>query len=215
MEVLPGLTFADVLREQRRSRPEQLAVVDGDFGRDVRLTYPELDDRTNRLANALAAAGVGHGDRILWLGQNSFRIVEALAAAAKLGAMFCPANWRQSADELAFVLGDVDARVVIWQDEEIGATVRAARELAGSSAVWLQHDADGDASYEAFLTGASKADPAVDVDPSAALLLIYTAAFSGRPNGAMLSHTALITQGIVMGRLSDIDADYVYLNSGP
>ena len=177
-----GLTFADVLREQRRSRPEQLAVVDGDFGRDVRLTYSELDDRTNRLANALAAAGVGHGDRILWLGQNSFRVVEALAAAAKLGAMFCPANWRQSADELAFVLGDVDAKVVIWQEEEIGATVSAARELAGSSALWLRHDADGDASYEEFLTGASNDDPAVGVDTSAALLLIYTAATTERRN---------------------------------
>jgi acyl-CoA synthetase (AMP-forming)/AMP-acid ligase II len=215
VDVLHGLTFADVLREQRRSRPEQLAVIDGDFGRDVRLTYAQLHDRTNQLANAFAAAGVGHGDRILWLGQNSFRVVEALAAAAKLGAMFCPSNWRQSADELAFVIGDVDAKVVIWQGEEIGATVRAARELAGSSALWLQHDAGGDGSYETFLTGAPNADPAVDIDPSDALLLIYTAAFSGRPNGAMLSHTALITQGIVMGRLSDIDADYVYLNCGP
>ena len=215
MDVLHGLTFADVLREQRRSRPEQVAAVDGDFGRGFRLTYPELDDRANRLANALAAAGVGDGDRILWLGQNSFRVVETLAAAAKIGAMFCPANWRQSADELAFVLGDVDAKVVVWQDEEIGATVRAARELAGSSALWLQHDAGGDGSYEAFLTGASSADPDRDVDPSSALLLMYTAAFTGRPNGAMLSHTALITQGIVMARLSDIDVDYVYLNCGP
>ncbi|HEV3133199.1 MAG TPA: AMP-binding protein [Acidimicrobiia bacterium] len=215
MDVLHGLTFADVLREQRRSRPEQPAVVDGDFGRDVRLSYLQLDDRSNRLANALAAAGVGHGDRILWLGQNSFRVVEALAAAAKIGAMFCPANWRQSADELAFVLDDVDAKVVVWQGEEIGDTVRAARELVGSSALWLQHDAEGDGSYEAFLTGGSNADPARDVDPTAALLLIYTAAFTGRPNGAMLSHTALITQGIVMARLSDIDADYVYLNCGP
>jgi acyl-CoA synthetase (AMP-forming)/AMP-acid ligase II len=215
VNLLHGLSFADVLREQRRSRPEQVAVVDGDFGRDVRLTYPELDDRTNRLANALAAAGVGHGDRILWVGQNSFRVLETLAAAAKLGAMFCPANWRQSADELAFVLGDADPKVVIWQDKEIGTTVRAARELAGSSAAWLQHDAEGDGSYEAFLSGGSNDDPALEVDPSEALLMMYTAAFSGRPNGAMLSHTALITQGIVMARLADIDLDYVYLNCGP
>jgi len=215
MDALHGLTFADVLREHRRSRPAQLAAVDSDFGRDLRLTYPQLDDRTNRLANSLAAAGVGDGDRILWLGQNSFRVLETLAASAKLGAMVCPANWRQSADELAFVLDDLDPKVVLWQEEEIGGTVRAARALVESSARWIRHDADGEGSYEAFLAGASAVDPGHEIDPSTALLVMYTAAFSGRPNGAMLSHTALVTQGIVMGRLADIDADYVYLNCGP
>ena len=215
MDVLHGLTFADVVREHRRSWPEQLAVVDGDFGRDVRLTYPELDDRASRLANALAAAGVGTGDRVLWLGQNSFRVLEGLAAAAKLGAMFCPANWRQSADELAFIIDDVDAKVVIWQDAEIGDAVRGARELARSSALWLQHDAGGERAYETFLAGADAEDPGIPVDPATPVLLMYTAAFSGRPNGAMLSHTALLTQAMVMGRLADIDANYVYLNCGP
>ena len=214
MDLMHGLTFADVLREHARSHPEKLAVVDRDFGRDVRLTYAELDERADKLWRALAAAGVGPGDRVLWLGQNSFRVLEGLTAAARLGAMFCPANWRQSADEMAFVIDDVDAEVVIWQDEEIGDVVRGARELAASTAVWLQHDADGDGSYEAFLAeGAGNAK--TGVDPSSSLLLIYTAAFSGRPNGAMLSHTALITQGMVMARLQDIGADYVYLNCGP
>ncbi len=215
MDVLHGLTFADVVREHRRSWPEQVAVVDGDFGRDVRLTYTELDARASRLANALTGAGVGPGDRILWLGQNSFRVLEGLAAAAKLGAMFCPVNWRQSADELAFVVDDVDAKVVIWQDEEIGDAVRGARELAGSTALWLQHDADSDGSYEAFLAGGPTDDPDLDLDPAAPVLLMYTAAFTGRPNGAMLSHTALLTQGAVMSRIADINADYVYLNCGP
>jgi len=215
VDVLHGLTFADVLREHRRSRPQKIAVVDHDFARDVRLTYVELDERVNRLAGALAGAGVGPGDRVLWLGQNSFRVLEGLAAAAKLGAMFCPANWRQSADEMAFVIDDVEAKVVIWQDEEIGDTVRRARDLATSSALWLQHDAAGKDSYEAFVGDATTEDPGTDVDPASSLLLIYTAAFTGRPNGAMLSHTALVTQGVVMGHLADIGADYVYLNCGP
>jgi len=124
--------LGDLLREHRRSWPQQLAVVDG----DVRLTYPELDDRVNRAVHALAAAGVGTGDRILWLGQNSFLIVELLFAAAKLGAILCPANWRQTADELAFVLGDLDPAVVVWQEAEIGATVHASsRARAGECAV--------------------------------------------------------------------------------
>ena len=96
----------------------------------------------NRLANALLADGVGHGDRMLWLGQNCHRVLEGLLAAAKLGAVFCPVNWRQTAEELAFVIDDVDARVVIWQEEEIGDAVRAARDNATSKGRWLQHDAD-------------------------------------------------------------------------
>jgi long-chain acyl-CoA synthetase len=208
-----SLTFADVLREHRRSWPGQTAVVDG----DMRLTYPDLDRRVNRLAHALGAAGVGEGDRVLWLGQNSFRVLETLLAAAKVGAMFCPANWRQSAEELAFVIDDIDARVVLWQQEEIGETVRNARAASASKARWLRHDvpAEAEGSYEGFLAGESDADPDIAVDPGAALLIIYTAAFGGRPNGAMLSHTALVTQGMVMGRLAEVDAGYVYLNSGP
>lgn len=212
MDPRRSLTFADVLREHRRSWPRQTAAVDG----DVRLTYPELDRRASRLANALRAEGVGEGDRVLWLGQNSFRVLEALLAAAKLGAMFCPANWRQSTEEMAFVIDDIDPRVVLWQEEEIGETVRGARAVSSSTARWIRHDADrDDDSYEAFLAGGSESDPELDVDPSSSLLIIYTAAFGGRPNGAMLSHTALVSQGLVMGRLAEVRADYVYLNSGP
>lgn len=213
MDPRRSLTFADVVREHRRSWPLQTAAIDG----AVRLTYPELDRRVNRLANALCAAGVGDGDRVLWLGQNSFRVLESLLAVAKIGAMFCPANWRQSPEELAFVVDDIDAQVVLWQEEEIGDTVRAARAASSSTGRWLRHDAapDDEGSYESFLAGASDKDPEVDVDPSSPLLIIYTAAFGGRPNGAMLSHTALVSQGLVMGHLGEVGADYVYLNSGP
>lgn len=210
---LHALTLADVLREHGRSWPAQTALVDG----DVRLTYRDLDERTTRLAHALRAAGVGSGDRVLWLGQNSFRVVELLLACAKLGAMFCPANWRQTADELAFVLEDLLPAVVVWQDEEIGDTARSARAGAGPSSRWIRHDgvsADPDG-YEALLASGVPTDDFEDRDGAESLLLIYTAAFTGRPSAAMLSHTAVIAQSLVMGRAADIGPEYVYLNSGP
>ena len=204
-------TMGGVLAEHARSRPTHTATVDG----DARADYAALDNRVNQLAHAFAGLGVGPGDRVLWLGQNSFRLLEGLLAAAKLGAMFCPANWRQSAEELAFVIDDFDARVVIWQEAEIGDVVKEARAAAGSTALWLQHDTDGRDSYESFLvTGASEA-PDVNVDPFAANLVIYTAAFAGRPNGAMLSHTALISGALMLARLQDVGPDAVFLNSGP
>jgi acyl-CoA synthetase (AMP-forming)/AMP-acid ligase II len=214
MSSLHGLTLGDVLREHRRSRPDRVAAVDG----DVRLTYAELDQRVNQLANAFATAGVGSGDRVVWLGQNSFRLLECLLAAAKLGAYFCAANWRQSGDEMAFVLDDLSPAMVVHQAAEIGETVRAARERSARStaARWVQHD---NGEYDALLAGGSPTEPVLArdpaVDPNDPVLLMYTAAFSGRPNAAMLSHNALIGQALIIGRLAEIDAGYVYLNCGP
>lgn len=213
VDVVHELTLGDVLREHRRSRPAHVAVVDG----DVRHTYLELDERVNRLAHALAGAGVGTGERVLWLGQNSARIIELLLATAKLGAMCCPANWRQTADELAFVIDDLEPRVIVWQEEEVGEPVRAARALASTPARWLLHDGAGDDpdGYEAFLAARGPDDAFEPVDASASLLLIYTAAFGGCPNAAMLSHRACISQGLVYGHFTGVGADDVYLNSGP
>src|SRR5256885_1043890 len=130
MGAVHTLTLGDVLAEHRRGRPLDLAVVDG----SQRLTYPELDDRVNRLAHALAADGVGPGERVLWLGQNSAKVLELLLAAARLGAILCPANWRQSADELAYVLADLTPKVVVFEESE---AVAKAREAQTGQARWV------------------------------------------------------------------------------
>ena len=137
-DVLHDLTLADVLRGHRATRPGSIGAVCG----SERLDFAQLDTRVNRLANALAAEGVTEGDRLLWLGQNCHRLLEGLLAAAKIGAAFCPANWRQSAAEFAFVIGDCDPAVVFWQEAEIGDALREARRDTDSKALWLQHDAD-------------------------------------------------------------------------
>src|SRR5437764_8471389 len=192
VDLLHSLTLGDVLRENRRSYPQRDALICG----EDRYTFPQMDDRVNGLANALRAAGFGEGDRILWLGQNCHRVLECLLAAAKLGGVFCPVNWRQTAQELEFVIDDVDPQVVLWQEEEIGDTVREARELSGSKALWLRHDGTGDGSYEGLLASASPADAEEPVDPALPVLQMYTAAFAGRPNRALLSHTAIVTQDL-------------------
>jgi long-chain acyl-CoA synthetase len=211
MDPLHDLGLGDLLREHRRSHPQQTAAVCG----EARLRYPELDDRVSRLADVLRRAGCGPGERVLWLGQNCHRLLEGLLAAAKLGAIFCPVNWRQSPEELAFVIDDAAARVVIWQEAEVGAAVSQARKSARGDARWIQHDGSGADGYEALLAAASPADPESPVDPAEPLLLLYTAAFAGRPNGALLSHRALWLQSLVIGRVQEVDRSTVYLNCGP
>lgn len=217
---LHRFTLADTFREHRRSHPGGLAAVDG----EVRLSWPDLDDRVNRLCSALTGAGVGRGDVVLWLGQNSHRILECLGAAAKLGAVCCVANWRQSPDEFAHVLGSSAPAVVVWQAAEVGGAVEEARRRVAEpdNAVWLRHDAPAEDpdSYEAFLAAGAPIDPedrplppvVTEADP---VLMLYTAAFSGTPNGALLTHAGVLVQSLMMANLQRIDPAYRYLNSGP
>jgi long-chain acyl-CoA synthetase len=206
------LTLADVCHEHARSRGSRFALVCG----DVRLTYRELADRSDHLAAALAGAGVGAGDRVLWLGQNCHRVVEGLVACAKLGAVLCPANWRQSTEELLTLLADSRPGVIIWQREEIGDVVAAARERWSGGGRWVLHDADpGDPEgYEAFVD-AGRPGPGGDVAPSDPVLMLYTGAFGGTPNGSLLSHRAVVAQGAMIAMVQRITEGTVYLNSGP
>ena len=84
-------------RDPGRASPLATGAARRDRRDGTTLTYPQLADRVIRLANALEDAGVQSGDRILWLAQNDHGVLEGIIAAALLGAMFCPANWRQTA----------------------------------------------------------------------------------------------------------------------
>ena len=208
-----ALTLPDVLAEHRRSRPGGRALVCG----EARLSYADLADRTERLARALLGAGMRPGDRLAWLGQNCHRLVESWLACATIGAVVVPANWRQSVDELVTMLEDSQPSVIVWQQEEIGDTVTDARARWGGGARWLQHDGAGPDSYEGFLAdGADGSAPvATGVSPTDPVLQLYTGAFGGTPNGALLSHQAIITQSLMVAMVQRVDGDTAYLNSGP
>ena len=78
-----------------------------------RFTFQELSDRVNRLANALADLGVEAGDRIASLQVNCNELVEAYFATAKLDALYVPLNFRAKADEIAYMLRDSGAKVLL------------------------------------------------------------------------------------------------------
>src|SRR5690348_17483480 len=122
VQVLEQLRVADVVREHASGRPDVVAVRCG-----VRsLTYAELEDRSNRLAQALLAAGVRAGDRVAHLDRTAPEIVELLFAAAKIGAVTVPLNWRLAPAELEKIVADAGANVLI-----AGPAYReVAREIA-------------------------------------------------------------------------------------
>src|SRR5260221_7287769 len=127
-------TLGDRLREHARGRPAATAAVCA----GERWSYAELDARVDRLAGVLAGLGFKPGDRVLWLGQNCHRALESMLAAARLGGACCPANWRLSAAELAFVVAHSAPAVVITPAGQIGdklAERLAAAAYAGPAIV--------------------------------------------------------------------------------
>ncbi|MFV0278461.1 MAG: AMP-binding protein [Parahaliea sp.] len=208
---IPG--FYRLLEQLRFSYPLQDAVVHG----DARMDFDTLWQRVNRVASALAARGIGEGDRLIWLGKNSPGMLEVFLACSRLGAVLCVANWRQTAAEIAFVLDDFSPAVVFWQSQEFEATISEAKAtLSHSPAHWVQIDG-GDDSYEALVASGSAegTQDCAEPDTERALLVLYTAAFGGKPNGAQLSEPGLYLQSLVHVNVFEASSDTRTLVSGP
>ena len=97
--------------------PRKEAYVDSHSG--LRLTFAELNERSNRIANAFGEAGVKKEERVGLLLMNSAEFMEAYFGLAKLGAVVVPLNWRLVADELEFIVKDSGATRLIFGEEFI------------------------------------------------------------------------------------------------
>jgi fatty-acyl-CoA synthase len=161
------------IRDRARTTPQRVAI---DFG-GRRVTYRELDDRSESLAAELLAAGLQRGDRVATLTGNSPEHVEALFACAKAGFVLVPLSWRLSPAELAYQLDDCEPAVLLVEDEYAGLADAALAEAAVRPVRRRLGDA-GDAP-------ARVETEVADDDP---LFLIYTSGTTGKPKGALLTH---------------------------
>ncbi len=172
-------SVAGLFRARARVHPGRRAIVDGQRVR----SYAELDARTDRLAGALAAAGVTRGDRVAVLSENRAEYLEVFLAAAKIGAVVACQNWRLAAPELAHCIELVEPKLAF-------ASERFADRLASREVVRFGPP------YEALLAHAPA--PPIDVDPEDGLLILYTSGTTGLPKGAVLSHRAQIVRNLVV-----------------
>ena len=166
---------------------EKVALVAG----ERRLTYAELDLRTDRVAAGLADHGVRRGDRVAVLLLNSIEFLELLLGCAKLGAILVPVNVRLSAREIGFILSDSGADVFVFH-APLGGAARAA---LGEPGVRVRHTllvggepADGEQEFEAFVAAGKAGRPAGEIAGAEVAFIMYTSGTTGSPKGAMLTH---------------------------
>ncbi|MGY1673039.1 acyl-CoA synthetase [Geodermatophilus sp. SYSU D00710] len=191
--------------------------------RDRAYTYAELDTVVDRTANALAARGVGRGDRIALLSHNDDGYVVLVFALARLGAVAVPVNFMLQAGEVGYILGHSGAVGVVAEDALL-PVAQAAIEQAGRTPEVRVRGVLGSGGgplpegWEPFETWAAHEDatpPQVPVADDDVLQLMYTSGTESRPKGVVMTSRSLVTQYvscIVDGRYS---ADDVALHALP
>jgi fatty-acyl-CoA synthase len=174
----------------RRARMDGSAVA---FRQDDRaLDYATLAQRVDALAGGLADLGVRRGDRVAYLGPNDIATFETFFAAGRLGAIFVPLNIRLAAAEIAYMLADCGASVLVHGPHQADLVAAADPTNHGVRHVVPLTGPDGDSPYERLVaagTGAARQATDVDLDDDA--LILYTSGTTGRPKGAVLTHRAI------------------------
>jgi long-chain acyl-CoA synthetase len=176
------LRVADVLRERAAERPGVVAIAHS--GRE--LTYAELHGRSSRLAQALLAAGAGPETRVAYLGRTAPEVVELLFATSKIGAVTVPLNWRLAAPELAVILADAGAPLLIVDPGH----AEVAGELAAAVPQDLRVVVTG-ADYEEWIAIHPPDDPGHRGESGDTVVQMYTSGTTGVPKGVLTTHRNL------------------------
>lgn len=188
------MNVADQLYRAARLYPDYLAFVQDDKQR----TFRTMDERTNRLANALRAAGLSPGARVAILLENSIDFVEADFGIAKSGYVRVALNPRSTARDVAYILADAEAELFIVGSHYDELLRQVPADELARVRIWRVDQGDGPPvgfqaeDYETVVGAASAAPVECDATPDSLHSIFYTSGTTGKPKGVMLTHSAVL-----------------------
>jgi long-chain acyl-CoA synthetase len=196
--------------------PHKPAIIVGNAVR----TYAALNARVNQLARALRRAGIGCGDSVGAVLHNRFEWLELLNACGKIGAQLVPVGYRLKAPEIAYLLTDSRATLMLGEAELRDEIERALHELSWSEdRLWVVGEQPPwrGRSYEAALASEIVDEPAEAFTGGGFNVLVYTSGTTGRPKGVERSVDPATAHLSLLGiaGLWGFDAADVHIACGP
>lgn len=210
---LYDFTIYDLIRRNAVSFGKRPAWFEVDDGRT--LTFAEFKEKVDSLACGLQQKGIKKGDRIGVLGKNSLEYFLLYGAAAALGAIMLPINWRLSSDEICFNLNDCEP-VMLFVDAEYQDLITGIQDKLFSVKKYYNLKPPGGSYYdfESLSDNSGDLTPA-PVSADEGYVIIHTAAVKGRPRGALLSHGNVLCANIHLNCCLQITHEDVHLNLLP
>jgi len=209
---LRDFTLSDVIERNAQLHGDRLAfVADGE-----RVSHRDYALRVARLAAGLAGIGLVAGDRVAVLAQNCLAYVDLYGAAARLGVILVPVNWRLSAEEIAYVITDTTPKAIVAGAEYLPIIDGARARLPFVERYFSLGAASGVFGAFADLARSGAAGtPAAEIASDSGFVIIHTAAVGGRPRGALLSHAGLLAANLQLALSWNLSAQDVHLGVLP
>ncbi|MFC1966667.1 long-chain-fatty-acid--CoA ligase [Chloroflexota bacterium] len=167
--------------------PEKDAIV----FEEKRYTFSQLNERVNRLGNALSNLGVQKGDRVAMLQVNTNQCVEVYFAVAKIGAIYVPLNFRARGNELVYMLNSSESSTVFMGERYVDLVNSIKPELNSvKNFISLDSPHEGMLYYEDMIASSPADEIFTEIDDNDTTILMYTAGTTGFPKGVMLPNNS-------------------------
>jgi len=177
-------TLGYLLKRSALKFPNKTAIVFEGKG----ITYDHLNRRVNRLANALSTLGIKKGDKIASMLFNSSQLIEVYFAAAKIGAISVPINYRLVGKEVKYIIDHSDSLTLIY-DTGLRNVIESLFDLKHLNFISVGEKRGSDSmDYEEVMSGSKDSEIDGSVEEKDLRFVMYTSGTTGFPKGAMFTH---------------------------
>jgi acyl-CoA synthetase (AMP-forming)/AMP-acid ligase II len=209
----------DALAQHAQQSGDRTAVIVDDWGgaRPSTTTFAELNRLVNQLAHGLLAAGARPGERLVWCGPNSLEVLATIHAARKLNLVAVPLSYRFNAEEMAYVIDNSDATIVVVDADEapLVAEVRARIPKVRTVVVFGGDSPEGFRSWDDVIAAQPGSEPDIEPGSAAGSAMIYTSGTTGKPKGALRTRTDRQIVFALLAELNMLHENAVHLTTGP